>query len=392
MAEKSAEFLAAGAQVYRPDCRRVRPARVIARRSDPGCQAGRGERRGIGAMRQLATLNRIARIAIQDLALRPMLQRIVDILHEEFDWDFVACASIDLEANRFHCEAVRSSVPTEVVVGYQRELGTGVVGQCALRSETIDIEDTRDFPGFIDTLGGTRSELCVPVVHDGEVLAILNAESRSPRAFHGQRALLETVADQIAGMIRVAKLLDHLQRTNAQLRDAYARMETLSRTDELTGVANRRSFDAWLEQAVADGGALGLLMIDVDHFKAYNDGYGHVAGDACLQQVSALLAYLLAGTSGAAGALRRRRVRGDPAGADVPHGRGHRRTPARGDRGARLRASLRRGRRGHHQHRRRRRARRQAADAEGLVRDADTALYAAKHGGRNRVRLATVEA
>jgi diguanylate cyclase (GGDEF)-like protein len=252
---------------------------------------------GIGALRQLATLNRIARIAIQDLALRPMLQRIVDILHEEFEWDFVACATIDRASNNFRCEAVRSTLPTEVVAGYQREIGSGVVGACAQRGETIDVEDTLDFQGFVDTLGGARSELCVPVVHDGEVLAVLNAESRVPRAFRGQRELLETVADQIAGMIRVAKLLDDLQKTNAQLRDAYARVEELSRTDELTGVANRRAFDRLLAQALAEGGAVGLLMIDVDHFKAYNDGYGHVAGDACLQQVSALLAYLLAGTS-----------------------------------------------------------------------------------------------
>jgi len=194
--------------------------------------SGRGSvRGGIGAMRQLATLNRIARIAIQDLELRPMLQRIVDILHEEFDWDFIACASIDLAGNRFRCEAVRSSVPSEVVVGYQRELGSGVVGDCAQRGETVDVEDTRNYPGFVDTLGGTRSELCVPVIHDGEVLAVLNAESREARAFRGQRELLETVADQVAGMIRVAQLLDNLHKTNAQLRDAYARVEQLSRTE-----------------------------------------------------------------------------------------------------------------------------------------------------------------
>ena len=47
------------------------------------------------ALRQLATLNRIARIALQDMALQPMLQRIVDTLAEEFGWEFVACATID---------------------------------------------------------------------------------------------------------------------------------------------------------------------------------------------------------------------------------------------------------------------------------------------------------
>ena len=351
-----------------------------------------GDQGGIGAMRQLATLNRIARIAIQDLALRPMLQRIVDILHEEFAWDFVACATIDLAAGNFRCEAVRSSIPTEVVVDYQRPLGSGVVGTCAQRGETIEVEDTRDFPGFVDTLGGTRSELCVPVIHDGEVLAVLNAESRKAHAFRGQRPLLETVADQIAGMIRVAKLLDHLQRTNAQLRDAYARVEELSRTDELTGVANRRSFDLWLEQALAEPGPVGLLMIDVDHFKAYNDGYGHLAGDACLQQVSALLAYLLAGTS-----ARLARYGGEEFAVILPGCDG----PAAAAIAERLRAAIdarafehgqadcehvtisvgvaaRRSGPGH--------------GPEELVAEADAALYAAKHAGRNRVRLASVEA
>jgi diguanylate cyclase (GGDEF)-like protein len=348
------------------------------------------DRGGVGALRQLATLNRIARIAIQDLALRPMLQRIVDILYEEFEWDFVACASIDAASNSFRCEAVRSSVPTEVVVDYQRALGSGVVGACAQRGETIDVEDTREFEGFVDTLGGTRSELCVPVVHDGEVLAILNAESRAPNAFRGQRALLETVADQIAGMIRVANLLDHLQRTNAQLRDAYARVEELSRTDELTGVANRRSFDRWLDQALEERGPIGLLMIDVDHFKDYNDGYGHVAGDACLQQVSALLAYLLAGTT-----ARLARYGGEEfavilPGADAPsaaaiaerlraavHARGFEHRHARG---GVVTISVGVASTAH--------APREAA---ALLREADHALYAAKNGGRNRVRLAAVE-
>jgi len=352
----------------------------------------RGGSGGIGALRQLATLNRIARIAIQDLALQPMLGRIVDILHEEFDWDFIACASVDLANNRFRCEAVRSSVPTEIVVGYSRELGSGVVGQCAARGETIDIEEAQDFPGFVDTLGGTRSELCVPIRHDGEVMAVLNAESRQPRAFRGQRELLETVADQIAGMIRVARLLDDLQKTNAQLRDAYARMEELSRTDELTGVANRRSFDRLLSLALAEGGAVGLLMIDVDHFKDYNDGYGHVGGDACLQQVAALLAYLLAGTTARLARYGGEEVAVILPGADVP---------AAAAIAERLRAAI-EARAFEHNYCEAGHvtisvgvaACRAGAgiEPETLVGEADSALYAAKHGGRNRVRLATVEA
>ena len=346
----------------------------------------------IGVMRQLATLNRIARIAIQDLALRPMLQRIVDILHEEFGWEFVACASVDLRQGNFVCEALRTTVETEVVVGYHRPLGSGVVGECAQSGRTIDVDDTCEHPNFVDTLHGTRSELCVPVIHDGEVLAVLNAESRRVGAFRGQRALLETVADQIAGAIRIANLLDNLQRTNAQLRDAYLKLEDLSRTDGLTGVANRRCFDQWLRQAWADasqrGQSLALLMIDVDHFKAFNDGYGHLAGDGCLQQVATLLAYLLDGTTARLAryggeefavilantdryeaAMLAERLRAVIEARELEHrfaAPAYRVTISIGVGACRPDASI---------------------TADALITQADAALYVAKRSGRNRVRI-----
>lgn len=70
-------------------------------------------------------------------------------------------------------------------------------------------------------------------------------------------------------------------------------MQVLSSVDSLTGLKNRRVFDEELEslwkQAHRDGNALGLLMIDVDHFKAYNDHYGHQMGDRCLAKVCQVL-------------------------------------------------------------------------------------------------------
>jgi diguanylate cyclase (GGDEF)-like protein len=252
------------------------------------------------AARQLATLNRIARIAVQDLALRPMLQRIVDTLSNEFDWEFVACASIDRARNEFVCEAVCSKLDSDVVVDYRRALGTGVVGTCAQTGQTIDIDDAADHPLVIDTLNGTGSELCVPVLHNGEVLAVLNAESRRVGAFLGQRAMLETVADQIAGILRAAHLLEDLAETNRRLHAANRALEAMAEQDGLTGIANRRCFDRWvlegLETSDREGRPLGLLIADVDHFKAYNDGYGHLAGDACLREVATLLREALDGS------------------------------------------------------------------------------------------------
>ncbi len=248
---------------------------------------------GQDSLRQLAALNRIARIALEDLDLGPMLQRIVDTLHEEFGWEFIAFARVDRERGEFCCEAVHNEVDTAIAAGYRRALGSGVVGECAMTGKTLDIEDTDAHPNFVDTLPGTRSELCVPIRHGGEVLAVLNVESRRPAAFRGQRALLETVADQIAGAIRAANLLAALQRANAELRDAYATVESLSRNDSLTGIANRRRFDGWFAQAFEEArrarAPLALVLIDIDHFKAYNDGYGHLAGDECLRAVAAAM-------------------------------------------------------------------------------------------------------
>lgn len=79
----------------------------------------------------------------------------------------------------------------------------------------------------------------------------------------------------------------------AELEEANRKLEALSATDALTGLANRRRFDQVLAQEWARAGrteqCLGILLLDVDHFKQYNDHYGHPAGDACLEQVAALL-------------------------------------------------------------------------------------------------------
>lgn len=244
--------------------------------------------------RQLAAVNRIARIAIDDLELRPMLQRIVDTLKQEFGWEFVACATIDRAENCFVCDAVAGAIDSEVGVGYRRALGSGIVGRCAATGQTFDIDDARGHPEVIDTLSGTGSELCVPVLHRGEVLAVLNAESRTVGAFRGQRALLETVADQIAGVLRAARLHAELQQAHAQLQAAYQQLDGIARRDGLTGLGNRRWFDARLRECVAvanrEDKPLALLIVDVDHFKAYNDTYGHPAGDASLRELAALMA------------------------------------------------------------------------------------------------------
>ena len=85
-----------------------------------------------------------------------------------------------------------------------------------------------------------------------------------------------------------------------ELLERQAALDQLARQDGLTGVANRRQFDAVLQaewnRARRSGGELALLLVDIDHFKAFNDRFGHPAADRCLQVVAQTL-QALAGRS-----------------------------------------------------------------------------------------------
>jgi diguanylate cyclase (GGDEF)-like protein len=80
---------------------------------------------------------------------------------------------------------------------------------------------------------------------------------------------------------------------HAAERAATEKLSELVLTDPLTGLANRRHFDQTLasewDRAVREKHPLGLLMIDIDHFKAFNDTHGHAAGDDCLKAVAQAL-------------------------------------------------------------------------------------------------------
>jgi diguanylate cyclase (GGDEF)-like protein len=95
---------------------------------------------------------------------------------------------------------------------------------------------------------------------------------------------------KLQAMERIAEMRGRLAAANDELR-------RLSNLDGLTGIANRRSFDATLaaewKRAARTGLPLSLLLCDVDHFKRYNDDYGHLAGDECLKRVSATLSSLV---------------------------------------------------------------------------------------------------
>ena len=123
--------------------------------------------------------------------------------------------------------------------------------------------------------------LCLPLTAQRETLGLLYFEARPEMAGAAETPdiYLRMLAENVG-----------LALANLKLRDA---LHTMAMADPLTGLANRRRLDDVLEVRLADaersGVPISCLMIDVDHFKRFNDDFGHDAGDAVLREVAGVL-------------------------------------------------------------------------------------------------------
>ena len=130
--------------------------------------------------------------------------------------------------------------------------------------------------------GVKNTYLCIPILAQGEALGILHfqASDEAPTLADSELSFKTTFAGQVG-----------LSVANIRLREA---LRTQSIKDPLTGLYNRRYLEEMLEReirrAVRAEQALGLLMLDLDHFKKFNDTYGHDAGDTVLRESGMFLA------------------------------------------------------------------------------------------------------
>ena len=198
-------------------------------------------------------------------------------------------------------------------------------------------------------------------------------------------ALLQWRTRQLSAQRRALEL--RVQARTVELHEANARLLELSYNDALTGLANRRRLLETLEHdRTAAGEPTALIFVDVDHFKEYNDRFGHPAGDEALRGVARVMrecappqalvaryggeefACLLRDTQAQEALRLAERIRAAVAGCDIP---------VPGD-GMRNRVTISAGVAAH--------VMRSTADAHRLLRNADIALYRAKRDGRDCVR------
>ena len=143
------------------------------------------------------------------------------------------------------------------------------------------------------------SLLVVPILSQGVARAMVLLENRLSRNMFTAERLdaVGLIAGQLAVSLDNARLYSSLERKvaerTAELETANEQLQKLSVTDALTGLANRRQLADLLEaewqRGRRRGEPLAVAMIDIDHFKLYNDHYGHLIGDTCLRRVAAAI-------------------------------------------------------------------------------------------------------
>ncbi len=213
----------------------------------------------------------------------------------------------DQESGAWYLPPVSGAGATDVMsvdqAGQQRMLPLSAFHCVQRTGEILIVEDaTRDdrfardayFAGV-----GCCSPLFVPIRKQGVSRAMLLLENRLSRgAFSAERLdAVSLIAGQLAvsldNALMYASLEKNVVERTRELWEANQRLEVLSNTDALTGLVNRRHFMEALHRewarALRSATWIAIAMIDVDHFKKYNDHYGHLAGDVCLRQVAAAL-------------------------------------------------------------------------------------------------------
>lgn len=183
-----------------------------------------------------------------------------------------------------------------------------VMALSAILREEFELLVALDGPQGLSIAAAERPDLILldvlmPGMNGHEVCHALRAEASTqkiPIIFITGRSTAEDetlgfelgAVDYITKPFNLAVVVARV-RTHVRLKQQGDLLERLVLVDALTGIANRRAFEQAREREWARcrraGMPLSLLMMDVDHFKSYNDHYGHSAGDACLARVAQAL-------------------------------------------------------------------------------------------------------
>ncbi len=226
--------------------------------------------------RQLQAINAIAQQTTAVLELEELLRRVCELIQDAFR---VSHVSLFLKEDqdlvlRAHHGTLTPRIPQGGRFPATTEPWASILAgnQTAMESDLRAATSTKFF-------AESASRMRIPLVSFGQTLGVLALDSAQPDAFRdGDLQSLESVADICATAIQNAHYVE--------------RVKQLAYLDGLTGIFNRRFFELRIleeiERARRYGTGMAVIMADIDQFKRLNDEFGHVLGDEVLRQVSSL--------------------------------------------------------------------------------------------------------
>lgn len=236
-----------------------------------------------GSLKDISILYQTSQSLSRTLELTELLHSITRILAGTLNFEFFALLLFDASHDWLQVAAAYSSELSPQIVGNKFKAGEGlgttsVVGRKVICHDEIFVD--AHCLGSQQIKRGSGSLVSVPLMIADEVVGVLNVGYFRKGIFvKTEIPFLESLGAQMAIAIDRSKL--------------YMRTKELSVTDELTGVFNRRHFGQVLhmewKRAARFSRPISLLMIDVDHFKKFNDQFGHLKGDRALKILSAQL-------------------------------------------------------------------------------------------------------
>ena len=157
------------------------------------------------------------------------------------------------------------------------------------RLHRVDDANSGSLCPHVHREGAFGYSICIPMMAQSETIGVLHLESGQAEAGQPDGAQKLWTAEKQQFAVAVAEHVS-LALSNMKLRET---LRNLSIRDPLTGLFNRRYMEEVLEQellkAIRYGRSLGVIMLDIDHFKRFNDTYGHEAGDLVLRELSVFL-------------------------------------------------------------------------------------------------------
>lgn len=178
----------------------------------------------------------------------------------------------------------------EVINPIVLQVGTGIVGTCAALGAPVRVADTSADDRYVVDDQVRGSELAVPVIDNGEVIAVIDSEHSEVDFYtiEDEQALID-IAALAASRLQTAMTMEALHESVNQLEAARQELASIASSDHLTSLLNRRGFEDAMSVLDNEHGELCVALLDIDRFKAINDTYGHRCGDEVLCDLAMIL-------------------------------------------------------------------------------------------------------